>query len=398
LATEQRTTTAVSAQEGERFGRDGYFVFDPEIPEDVIDGARSDMEAKYRYHGETVIDELGVLYLASDRPRVQDGWKVNQNVKQIALAPKVLAVCEELYGRKPLPFQTLNFPVGTQQSPHADAMHFNSDPPGYMCGVWVALEDIDMDNGPLIYFPGSHKLPLPTWDELGRPEEGTGEGYPRYENINGFMAARGQKYEGHVQKMIESHDLRPEYGTIGKGQALLWAAQLLHGGSPQRDNTRTRHSQVTHYYFEGCRQYTPMRTEGAREFWRYPWWVRPEGVKDVVSALREAVGERVPSDATVLLVGKPEEEEALRDQGGRAVRHFEVADDAAEPSASVEESSAVKQLEDMRQAGAQYLVVTKDELGRLTNACNNLQQHLEGHYQAVFRDGACCAIYDLTSR
>ena len=36
------------------------------------------------------------------------------------------------------------------------------------------------------------------------------------------------------------------------GQALIWAANLFHGGSPIVDTTRTRLSQVTHYYFEGC--------------------------------------------------------------------------------------------------------------------------------------------------
>jgi ectoine hydroxylase-related dioxygenase (phytanoyl-CoA dioxygenase family) len=28
-----------------------------------------------------------------------------------------------------------------------------------MCGVWIALEDVDERNGPLVYLPGSHKLP-----------------------------------------------------------------------------------------------------------------------------------------------------------------------------------------------------------------------------------------------
>jgi hypothetical protein len=42
-----------------------------------------------------------------------------------------------------------------------------------------------------------------------------------------------------------------------KCQALIWCANLLHGGSPQTDPRLTRWSQVTHYYFEDCLHYTP---------------------------------------------------------------------------------------------------------------------------------------------
>jgi len=32
----------------------------------------------------------------------------------------------------------------------------------------------------------------------------------------------------------------------------------LHGGTVQTDRSLTRHSQVTHYFFEGCTYYTPL--------------------------------------------------------------------------------------------------------------------------------------------
>ena len=60
-------------------------------------------------------------------------------------------------GREAFPFQTLIFQRGSQQHLHSDAVHFNSWPKGFMCGVWLALEDITQDNGPLMYHPGSHK-------------------------------------------------------------------------------------------------------------------------------------------------------------------------------------------------------------------------------------------------
>lgn len=49
----------------------------------------------------------------------------------------------------------------------AHTIHFNSIPSSYMCGAWVALEDINMDNGPVVYYPGSHKLPEITPKDVG---------------------------------------------------------------------------------------------------------------------------------------------------------------------------------------------------------------------------------------
>ena len=34
-----------------------------------------------------------------------------------------------------------------------------TQPQGFLIATWIALEDIDSDNGPLHYYPGSHKLP-----------------------------------------------------------------------------------------------------------------------------------------------------------------------------------------------------------------------------------------------
>ena len=57
----------------------------------------------------------------------------------------------------------------------------------------------------------------------------------------------------------EAHDLKGRRQFHAKkGQALIWAANLLHGGAAQTNLKRTRYSQVTHYYFDNCCYYTPM--------------------------------------------------------------------------------------------------------------------------------------------
>jgi ectoine hydroxylase-related dioxygenase (phytanoyl-CoA dioxygenase family) len=231
--------------------RDGFVVIDDVASEETLDAIVEDVTPLF---GKPPYEDGGVRYF---RRRIQDAWHISPNVKALALAPPVLSLLADLYGRKPLPFQTINFLRGSQQAPHSDAIHFHTIPEGYMCGVWMALEDMDMENGPLIYYPGSHKLPYVRPVDFG--VEAKWDNYPNYEE--------------YVADVIEREGLEPAYGTIKKGQAIVWAANLIHGGAPQKDPDRTRHSQVTHYFFEGCTYYTPMRTEGEELWLREPVWV-----------------------------------------------------------------------------------------------------------------------------
>jgi ectoine hydroxylase-related dioxygenase (phytanoyl-CoA dioxygenase family) len=235
------------------YERDGYLIFNPEVPTAILDGIIEDIREQWKE--DKYITEID--YIVNKGARILNAWRLSENVKALALASKVLSLLEVIYGRKPKPFQTLNFRVGSEQPVHSDTIHFNSSPPGYMCGVWVALEDIDMENGPLVYYPGSHTLPEITMAELGL--SGGAENYTHYENFLADLLARSQA--------------KPHYGTIQKGQALLWAANLLHGGSRQQDKNRTRLSQVTHYYFEGCKHHMPYEANGREMVWWQPKWI-----------------------------------------------------------------------------------------------------------------------------
>jgi phytanoyl-CoA dioxygenase PhyH len=250
MSTGADIDSAASRAQRAAYERDGLLVLDAVAPDDALDAIVADLDGLY---GEPR-EEAGVRYF---HRRIQDAWHVSEHVRALALDPGVLAFLEDLYGRKPLPFQTINFRRGSQQAAHSDAIHFHTIPEGYMCGVWVALEDMDMDNGPLIYYPGSHKLPYAKPADFGA--EAKWENYPNY--------------EAYVADVIERQGLEPAYGTIRKGQAILWSANLIHGGAPVADPDRTRHSQVTHYFFEGCEYYTPMTSEGEDIRRRNPVWI-----------------------------------------------------------------------------------------------------------------------------
>ena len=142
-----------------------------------------------------------------------DAWKISDTARAAALAPAVLAALEQIYGRMPMPFQTLNFPVGTQQVAHSDGGFFNSDPPNLMCGVWIALEDADMDNGPLCLPPRKPQAPNPT-AALVEAELGESIG-PAVQSREEFRGQRDRLYRDY----IATTGRRPEPSTRTTGRS-----------------------------------------------------------------------------------------------------------------------------------------------------------------------------------
>ncbi|TCJ17852.1 phytanoyl-CoA dioxygenase [Flaviaesturariibacter flavus] len=230
------------------FADQGYVAFDTGIDTKVFDRIITALAPKY--------EEGLIKGEAIAQHRLQDAWKYNDDVKAIAADPFILGRLELLYRRRPIPFQTLNFDVGTQQRTHSDMMHFSSIPERFMCGVWVALEDVTLDNGPLHYYPGSHKLPFYNMTDVGIKATRSLEASNRYMDY-------ADHYEEFIAKVAVNKGLKKELALIKKGQALIWAANLLHGGEPITRPGSTRHSQVNHYYFEDCVYYSPIFTDFA---------------------------------------------------------------------------------------------------------------------------------------
>lgn len=229
-----------------RFAEQGYVIIDDLGIENIAETTDRIVKDLTPIYGDKGKVESAWIY----HDRIQDAWTFNQDVKEIATSPKIINLLKILYQREPIPFQTLNFKFGTQQSTHSDSIHFSSMPARFMCGVWVALEDIDANNGPLHYYPGSHKLPMFDLNDLGITGSYQNKPYDVY-----------PIYEEFLQSLIKHNGLEKVELYVKKGQALIWAANLLHGGSPVLDKNRTRYSQVTHYYFSDCMYYIPLLSD-----------------------------------------------------------------------------------------------------------------------------------------
>ena len=216
----------------------GFIVLSNIFTNELIDKIKSEMNEKG-------FNENFPIQTFRNNIRIQDLWQYSDPVKELACHPKIMDTLKMLYEREPVPFQTLNFKVGTQQKAHSDTLHFSSLPARYMCGVWVALEDITEDNGPLFYYPGSHRNPEYNFSDFKNTTEDTSyENYPEYETF--------------MEDLMEKSSYKKKKFLAKKGDALIWSSNIIHGGSPVEDPQSTRYSQVTHYYFENCIYYTPM--------------------------------------------------------------------------------------------------------------------------------------------
>ena len=237
------------SQEAISLHQKGYCLVKPESHEH-----KSRVEAVVKELEPKLKDQLKNWEIgACGSPRIQDGWRDHPSVRALALDEMVLDLLQHLYGRRAFAFQTLNFAVGSQQHYHSDAVHFSSYPLGYMCGVWFALQDVDINSGPLHYFPGSHRLPYLSAHNMGlTPKEIAAEQHPQI------------LFEPKWHQLVMTEGLTSQKFLAKKGEIFVWHANLLHGGEPVNNRNLRRWSQVVHYFFDGCLYNTPMHSYGMK--------------------------------------------------------------------------------------------------------------------------------------
>lgn len=242
------------------------------------------------------IDADTAHHFEAGASRVHDAWRRSEAIRRVATHPEILARLALAYGRKPFPFQSLSFHRGSQQDVHADTLHFHAEPAGFMCGVWLALEDVRPEAGPLVYYPGSQTLPVLTMADAGAQDGAT------------TAANYNDLYAPAMLRQLETAGFTPRLAMLKKGQIAVWAANLAHGGSKMLDPASTRRSLVLHYYFDDCVYYTPMLSTKTRQARRLPadiatggWrWPRRGGrrvmvpVKQLASAIVHRLTRRTP--------------------------------------------------------------------------------------------------------
>ena len=167
--------------------------------------------------------------------RIPDIHSHSDRALDLYLHPGLFRMIELIYGEPAIAFQSLYFEYGSQQALHRDPMFVFTEPASHLLASWVALEDVTADGGPLAYVPGSHRLP---WFEFTPGSVLCGKGETK-ERRQDFLAA--------TKSAMSERGLDVQHFTCRRGDAFIWHAGLVHGGSRITNPTQTRKSFVTHY-------------------------------------------------------------------------------------------------------------------------------------------------------
>lgn len=165
-------------------------------------------------------------------------------LRSLGKKPELIDLLSHLMGRQATLFQSINFIQGSQQRTHSDSIHMTTYPLGGLIACWLALEDVEAEQGALHYYPGSHKLPYYLNSD--------------YDNDGSFFLTGSKTYSAYedmIEEKIRENGLKKEVFAARKGDLLIWHANLFHGGEPHTNREKTRKSVVFHYFAEGVACY-----------------------------------------------------------------------------------------------------------------------------------------------
>jgi len=218
LASQESLTT---------FNENGYAILENFLSHKEVDAINS------------AIDELlknGTLKYKYGN-KIMFAFKHTEHINEVGKNTKLQEVLDVLLGRKAILFQSINFTSGSEQASHSDSIHMTTYPLGGLLGVWFALEDITEENGPLHYYPGSHKLPY----YLNSDYDNEGSKW--------FIGDKDYKaYEGMIDGKLRDQKIKKKSFLAKKGDVLIWHANLIHGGNAHTNKNKTRKSMVFHYF------------------------------------------------------------------------------------------------------------------------------------------------------
>ena len=141
-----------------------------------------------------------------------------------------------------------------------------------MVAAMIALEPFSRLAGPTFFYPRTHNLSHWDFASLGlirTPPEASIEGvdFNRSQYLEAAQAAGNNvsymAYAQAMQKEVDRRGWKRQVAELRRGDVLVWAGSLVHGGMPVKDQNSTRLSMSAHYVDTGeSVRWSPLNSHG----------------------------------------------------------------------------------------------------------------------------------------
>jgi len=257
----------------------GVVIFENAVDVGYIESLKSDINYLREHHQDyelsaeirgvqKSIAEFTCADLNSDGFKFNSIHSISRAAAHLSLTQTAVTFLRHVFKSPAVALQSLTFYRGSQQPAHVDYPYVRCQTNlAHLAASWIPLEDIHADSGPLIYYPGSHKLDVSGFFDWGH-------GSIVYEPDSTKSPA---DFSAYLQQRVKDSGIRPEIFLPKRGDVLIWHGNLIHQGSEIKNQALTRKSYVTHYtsYESYPPEHRRPNEEGLAEnggfVFDYPW-------------------------------------------------------------------------------------------------------------------------------
>jgi len=159
----------ITAARLDTWRNEGYIKIDAAIDHGLIDDYLAEIEAlKSRNPSPLLVTSTSLeeatpyspeVLGKNSSPRTVDDYFHSETARRLLFHPQIVDFLTQVFERKPILNQSLNFERGSQQNLHQDTAFVRMNAPMKLVGVWIALEDVKPGTGEQVYYPGIHRWP-----------------------------------------------------------------------------------------------------------------------------------------------------------------------------------------------------------------------------------------------
>lgn len=254
----------LSVEQYKQYHRDGYLIVrgllnQSEVAElyELAEEKRLNQLNTSKKADENNRDPLKEEFAAATRIHMLS--RVNAAAERGMLNPRILDVTEAIIGPDVYALQSMMFlnpPGKGGQGWHQDSCYIRTHP-DTLVGAWIALEEVDEENGCLWVVPGSNHEPI-------YPPDGVGGG--NVHALDAFADLHGVENVSHIDdevntlsKVVANYP-PPIPVPMSAGDVLFFDSHLFHRSYPNRTTDRYRRSYVCHYC--NARSWVPWDHDG----------------------------------------------------------------------------------------------------------------------------------------